>query len=177
MDKFKTFVFWAAFSCFPAHAGLVSISADDAFFLNVDFTSMVPSPPYQSVIVSFAGTDNLPHSVHLTVFAEFDGLGDVLIPNFGGADFGPGFTMSVVLDSFADVMDGVFSIGVTGISGTANWDINATATDFQGNIASLSLPDNVQIPEPATLMLVGLGLFSLRWLRWKTAQNLRGQNQ
>jgi len=140
-----------ALFCAPAQAAFQS------YFFNVDMTGLTPSPIYSQILLSYSIQGDT--AVGCAIYDGHDLSGNYI----------NGCAGKVVSHAYTEaaMMDGIFSIGF------AFDDVAALATPFtlvgiDGNgarTAPVILMDVNRVPEPASLLLISLGLLGIALLR------------
>jgi hypothetical protein len=148
----------------PAVSGAtpIPLSSSELIF-NYDFTSATPPPPYDAITVTLELTDTFASDVlEIRLFPELNGVGDVY-PIFVNLQNDALRTIEL-FPYTAEYLDGVFSL-------TLRWvdffPVTAVPPTLVSNIAfgvtgterTTDQPGElVDVPEPATLSLLALGL-------------------
>jgi len=73
-----------------------------------------------------------------------------------------------VVDSFTTIIDFIPGSGFMGFTGISFDAVRLTTQDELSALAIDNLQYRVDVPAPATLALLGIGLMSLGWSRRKT---------
>lgn len=120
--------------------------------------------------INFAGSSStLQSGLSLTATQPFDNDAPFFAPLAGGASLGPIAIFQVLIDP--GVANGtVFSFAANQFIITyenSNGGINTVAANFQITVQNQTAP----VPEPATLLLLGSGLGSAAFARWRKRKN------
>jgi hypothetical protein len=156
----------------PAQALL--LNTGDVAVYNLDSTGVLP-PPYHQVDVefSFAGSFGSGDAANFELFDGLNATGALLksIPLVGPSG---GVTIVLIVPSDpAGLFDGIFSIEVIATQGSfeiAPVQAVALLPDGPGTPFTPTIGTVGNAPEPATLVLLGIGLAGLGFSRHKRKQ-------